>query len=168
MIPREVDFLLIGGGYASVTAAEALRLESSKQSVLILSDEGYAPYHRPSLSKLYLRGTANDQQILIHPENFYREQSIELQLNTRAIAVDSTQQLVTTARDEKIRFGKLLIATGLAPEQLSIPGTSLAGVYSLRRKADCDAIRLSAAKAKQIVVLAACRTFVPIIGWNLR
>jgi len=34
---------------------------------MILSDEEQAPYHRPSLSKHYLRGIVNDAQILFHP-----------------------------------------------------------------------------------------------------
>ncbi len=153
MIQRNVDFLLVGGGVASGTAAETLRLEDAKGSVLIVSDEEQAPFRRPSLSKRYLLGTVDDSQILIHPESFYREQAIDLQLNTRVIAVEPAQQFVTTESGEQIRFGKLLIATGMTPERLSVPGASLAGVHSLRRKVDCDAIRLSAAKGKRVVVL---------------
>jgi NTE family protein len=150
---RDIDFLLIGGGLASVTAAETIRREGGKGSILILSEEEVAPYRRPSLSKRYLLGTVTDAQILIHPESFYHEHAIELQLNARVVAVDPEKQIVAIESGEKIRYGKLLIATGVTPEQLSVPGALLDGVYSLRRKSDCDAIRFSAAKAKKVVVL---------------
>ena len=153
MKARDIDFLLIGGGFASVAAAETLRFEGAQGSILILSDEDQAPYRRPSLSKRYLLGAVDGEQILLHPASFYREHAIELQLNARVVAVDPAQQLVTTASGEQVRYGRLLIATGAAPERLSVPGASLDGVYSLRRKADCDAIRLAAGQAKRAVVL---------------
>jgi NADPH-dependent 2,4-dienoyl-CoA reductase/sulfur reductase-like enzyme/predicted acylesterase/phospholipase RssA len=153
MMPRDIDFLLIGGGLASVTAADTIRLEGGLGSVLILSDEELLPYRRPSLSKRYLLGKINETQISIRPENFYSEHAIELQLNTRVIAVDTTSQLVTTESGEQFKYGKLLIAVGLSPQQLPVPGASLAGIHNLRRKRDCDAIRLSAATAKRAVVI---------------
>jgi len=44
---RAVDFLLVGGGLSSATAAETLRLEGAEGSVVIVSAEHRLPYHRP-------------------------------------------------------------------------------------------------------------------------
>ncbi len=153
MTVSDVDFLMIGGGLASVTAAETFRLEGATESILILSDEEIAPYRRPTLSKRYLHGTIDRTQIYIHPDDFYREHAIELRLNSKVIAVDPTQQFIRIANNERINYKKLLIATGAMPERLSIPGASLAGVHSLRRKIDCDSIKMTAAKSKRVVVL---------------
>lgn len=153
MTRRAVDFLLIGGGLASVTAAEALRLEGATGSIMILSDEEHPPYRRPSLSKRYLLGTVDDAQTLLHSDKFYCDHGITLALNTRVIAVHPAQKVVTIAGGEQLRYRRLLVATGAIPVRLSVPGATLTGVHSLRSKADCNAIRRSAANAKQVVVL---------------
>ena len=64
------DFLLVGGGLASVTAAETLRAGDAAGSVAILSAEQMPPYHRPPLSKEFLLGHEDEARILIHPESF--------------------------------------------------------------------------------------------------
>lgn len=47
----EVDFLLIGGGLASATAAKILREQGAEGAVVILAAESLLPYHRPPLTK---------------------------------------------------------------------------------------------------------------------
>ena len=126
MTVRRVDFLLIGGGLGGATAAETLRLEGATGSILMLSAEELAPYHRPPLSKQFLLGTGTEAQLFIHQESFYRDQAIGLELNTRVIAVDPAGQFVTTDRGEQIGYGRLLVATGMTPIQLSVPGATLA------------------------------------------
>ncbi len=156
MTSRDVDHLLIGGGVASAVAAEVLRLEGAAGSILILSAETLLPYYRPPLSKHFLIGARDETQLLVHPESFYREQKIEIALNTKAIAVDPVGQTVTTAAHEQIHYKNLLIATGASPTRLSVPGAALPGVLYLRTVADSEAIRHEvAAGAKEAVVLGA-------------
>jgi NADPH-dependent 2,4-dienoyl-CoA reductase/sulfur reductase-like enzyme len=49
-----VEFLLIGGGLASATAAETLRAAGAEGRIAILCAEKTLPYHRPPLSKGFL------------------------------------------------------------------------------------------------------------------
>ncbi len=156
MTSRNIDHLLIGGGVASAVAAEVLRLEGAAGSILILSAESLLPYYRPPLSKQFLIGKRDETQLLVHPESFYREQKIEVALNTKVVAVDPVGQMVTTAAHEQIHYESLLIATGASPTRLSVPGATLPGVLYLRTAADSEAIRREvAAGAKQAVVLGA-------------
>lgn len=150
---RQIDFLLIGGGLANAKAAETLRREGAEGSILMLSAESTLPYHRPNLSKRYLLGQIAAAEMLVHTEQFYRDQDIEVALNTEATAIDTTCQEVQTATGNRLHYGKLLIATGAAPRTLVVPGPSLLGVHMLRFRSDCDAIRHSATKAKHAVVI---------------
>ena len=150
---RHIDFLLIGGGLASATAAETLRAEGTSGSILIASAEDVPPYHRPPLSKRGLVGSEEGLLSFIHPEGFYQEHNVELRLNTRVLAVDTVHQTVTLAADEKIGYGQLLIATGAKARSLSVPGMSLGGVHTLRNKTDASAIKREADHAKRAVVL---------------
>jgi len=150
---RHVDFLLVGGGLASAVAAQTLRAEGATGSIVILSAEDVLPYHHPPLSKHLLTGTEGEARIFVHPESFYGEHRIELALGARVVGVYAAKQTVTTARGEEIGYGQLLIATGATPKPLEVPGASLPGVFSLRRKTDADAIRAAITQAKHAVVL---------------
>ena len=150
---RSVDFLLIGGGLASVTAAKTLRAEGAEGSILLLSAERSLPYHRPPLSKRFLAGAQTADHILIEHESFYRQRSVELALGTRAIGVVPADHLVRTDAGDEIRYGKLLIATGGSANRLDVPGASLAGIYPLRTLEDANAIRIDAAAGKRAVVV---------------
>lgn len=155
MTSRAIDFLIIGGGLAAATAAETLRDEGASGSILILAAEDFPPYHRPPLSKEYLGRTQEETQLLVHPPEFYSAQNIELQLGTRAVAVEPERHCVRTAAGEEITYSRLLIATGMEAKRLAVPGADLAGVHYLRSKADSEAIRLAASEAKSVVVAGA-------------
>ncbi|XP_055312517.1 apoptosis-inducing factor 1, mitochondrial-like [Sitodiplosis mosellana] len=50
-IPKDVPYLLIGGGTASFAAFRAIKSHDPKAKVMVLSDEIETPYMRPPLSK---------------------------------------------------------------------------------------------------------------------
>lgn len=150
---RHIDFLLVGGGVASAVAAETLRAEGAAGSILILSQEDVPPYHRPPLSKRMLLDVGIEHEIFVHPESFYREKAIDLQLNARVASVDPGSHSITTAAGEQIEYGQLLIATGAVPKPLLIPGADLAGIQTVRQKADAEAVRRAAAQSRRAVVL---------------
>src|SRR5579883_3011947 len=93
---QHADFLIIGGGLASASAAEALRVAKAAGSIVMLCAEALPPYHRPPLSKGYLTGDRDKTRLFVHPESFYRERGIELRLSTSALGVDAAKQIVTT------------------------------------------------------------------------
>ena len=95
---KHFDFLLLGGGPASVSAAETLRAEGAKGSILLVSNEVYAPYGHTYLSKQFLFGALPKEKLLIHNEAYYQEQAIDVILDVSAIAVDTANRLVRVAR----------------------------------------------------------------------
>jgi NTE family protein len=147
------DFLLLGGGQACVSAAETLRTEGTKGSILLLSDEFCVPYGHSYLSKQFLMGAMPEEKLAINSEAYYREHEIELMLGVAAVAIDTTHRLVRTDRAGDINFDKLLIATGTKPVRLAIPGSGLSGVHNLHTLADAEAVRQAARNAKRVVVL---------------
>jgi NADPH-dependent 2,4-dienoyl-CoA reductase/sulfur reductase-like enzyme/predicted acylesterase/phospholipase RssA len=152
---RHSDFVLIGGGLASATAAETLRREEAKGSVLLLSDEDRPPYQRLPLSKQFLLTVQPRNAPAILPTDFYRQHDIELILGARVIGVDPQAQTVRTASAETFHYDKLLIATGAHPKRLDVPGASLSGIHTLRTEEDAEAIRRSADGARRAVIVGA-------------
>lgn len=156
MTTQEIDYLLLGGGAASAIAATTLRLEHAAGSILILSADNHPPYLRPALSKQLLLGISSEEQILLHPESFYHEQDIGLALQSPVSSVDPAARLVTTTKGERYRYGQLLIATGVRPKRLALPGADLPGVHYLRSIDDCKLLRREVeAGARRAVVLGA-------------
>ena len=152
---RHIDYLLIGGGLASATAAEALREGGATGSILILSDENVLPYNKPPLSKQMLRGTLARDKLFLLDQRECREKRIEVSLGSRVVSIDPHKHTAVAKRIGHIEFGQALIATGASAIRLQVPGADLAGVYHLRSLDDAENIRNAAARAKRAVVIGA-------------
>ena len=150
---KHVDFLLIGGGLASATAAETLRKEGAEGKITIISAENFLPYHRPPLSKSFLLEVQEEDRILVNKEDFYHENRIDVILNTKALRVHPQRKTVETDSAGEFHFSKLLIATGCCLKKLSVPGADLSGIYYLRTIASAKALRQAMEKAKKAVVI---------------
>ncbi|APW39638.1 hypothetical protein RD110_22525 [Rhodoferax koreense] len=152
---RDCDFVLIGGGLASATAAETLRAEGATGTIAMVCAEPIAPYHRPALSKrLLLSAEARPPQPVLRPE-VYERLEVELLLGTRAVHVDAAARQVRLDRGPPLRYGRLLVATGAHAVRLAVPGADLPGVYCLRHAGDAAAIHAAAARARRVVVIGA-------------
>jgi NTE family protein len=150
-----IDFLLIGGGLASATAAETLRNEGAKGKITIISAENSLPYHRPPLSKNFLLKNQKAETILIRRENFYIRNKIEILLGTRALSINTASKIVETDNAGNIKFNKLLIATGSCLTRLTVPGHNLKGIYYLRTIKDAEKLKVGMADAKKALVIGA-------------
>jgi 3-phenylpropionate/trans-cinnamate dioxygenase ferredoxin reductase subunit len=156
---RSVDYLIIGGGLAGATAAEAIRQRDPSGTILIVSDDAYLPYHRPPLSKEYLRGeiaaegTYGNGGVFVQLPEWYDEQQVEVVREEWAASLDTTAHVVRLDSGATIHFGALLLATGARPRTLDVPGSDLPGVHTLRTLAHADAIREELAPGQQVVVI---------------
>ncbi|MGZ8230700.1 MAG: FAD-dependent oxidoreductase [Burkholderiales bacterium] len=139
-----VDFLLLGGGLASATAAETLRVEGADGSIVIVSAEDHPPYHRPPLFAGLIKGGATLEPLPVLKEEDYARRSIELLRGVRAIGVDAKERLVQTDKAGTLAYRKLLIATGASPAHLQLPGANLGGIHYLRTADDARAIHHAA------------------------
>jgi nitrite reductase/ring-hydroxylating ferredoxin subunit len=89
--------VIVGGGAAGFAAAEMLRREGFAGSVTLLSSDDAAPYDRPNWSKDYLAGNAPEDWMSLRPADFYKEQSIDLQLRVEVAGVDPKARQVSVA-----------------------------------------------------------------------
>ena len=135
---RSVDVLLIGGGVASVRCARALRRHGFAGSVLLVGDEGRAPYNRPPLSKELLRDDLPDDLLAAEPDSWYARHAVELRTDAPVAAIDGDARRATFADGERVGFERCLVATGAGLRNLQAPG---GGDALMLRTAD-DARRL--------------------------
>ena len=144
--------VIIGAGHAGVQAAASLREEGFAGPVTLVGDENELPYHKPPLSKAFLKDAQTKPQVL-RAEAFYTGADIGLRFGAKVAAIDTTARQLTFEGGAKLGFDRLILATGSRPRALPLAGADLAGVFSLRTVADARAIRDHAAQAENVVVL---------------
>jgi 3-phenylpropionate/trans-cinnamate dioxygenase ferredoxin reductase subunit len=133
-------FVIVGASLAGAKAAETLRHEGFAGRLVLVGAEDRRPYERPSLSKDYLRGEAVDP-VYVHGEAFYAEHDIELLLGRTAVDMNPSLKEVALDDGARLRYDRLLLATGAEPRRLTIPRSELDGVLYLRSLQDSDALR---------------------------
>ncbi|ABK52576.1 FAD-dependent pyridine nucleotide-disulfide oxidoreductase [Acidothermus cellulolyticus 11B] len=149
----EQTFVVVGASLAGAKAAEALRSGGFDGRILLIGDDPERPYERPPLSKGFLLGKEPKEKAYVHPENFYAEQNIELRTSTSVTAVHRDRHEVELAGGERIRYDKLLLATGAAPIRPRLPGADLPGVLYLRTMADSVALRAALERGGRVVIV---------------
>src|SRR5213080_227130 len=147
--------LIVGGGAAGFAAAEMLRRQEYRGSIVMLSNEAAAPVDRPNLSKDYLAGSAPEDWVPLRSEEFDSEAKIDLRLKTEVTSIDTNARHVVTSGGETIPYDRLLLATGAEPVRLPIPGADQPHVHVLRSLADSRAIIALADGARRAVVIGA-------------
>jgi 3-phenylpropionate/trans-cinnamate dioxygenase ferredoxin reductase subunit len=147
--------VIVGASLTGAKAAETLREEGFDGRVVLIGAENERPYERPPLSKDYLRGEVGREKVYVHEEGFYAEHHIELRLGRMAVSLDTSNRELELHDGERLRYDRLLIATGAEPRRLSIPGADLDGVFYLRSVQDSDALRERLDRGGSVVVVGA-------------
>ncbi len=150
---RAFDVVIVGAGHAGAQAAIALRQNKFEGSIALIGDEPELPYERPPLSKDYLAGEKTFDRILIRPRQFWAERAVEMLLATCVTSVDPLAHRVTTSAGATIGYRQLIWATGGAPRRLECDGAGLAGVHSVRTRADVDRMIAELDGVEQAVVI---------------
>lgn len=147
--------VVVGGGAAGFAAAEMLRRQEYRGSIVMLSNDSAPPVDRPNLSKDHLAGNAPEDWLPLRPDSFYAEAEIELRLKTDVTSIDTKARNVIIAGGETIAYDRLLLATGAEPVRLPIPGADQPHVHVLRTLADCRSIIESTKGARRAIVIGA-------------
>jgi NAD(P)H-nitrite reductase large subunit len=132
-----MNYLILGGGPAGLSAATALRHIDQKCRVRILTREKRYPYARIALP--YLVANAVEEELLFLPV----PPEVEVVLGEEAAEIDSGKREVHAASGKIYPYDKLLIATGACPLKPKIPGVQLPFVRTIREFPDAQAIRKS-------------------------
>lgn len=143
-LPKEVPYLLVGGGTASFSAFRAIKSHDPKAKVLVISNEFERPYMRPPLSKeLWYHAEKNivpadfkfkqwngaERSLFYEPAEFYIEPTKLMQNENGGVAVaqgytvkkvDVCERKVILTDGAEITYGECLLATGCVPKNLDV------------------------------------------------
>lgn len=145
---RPASVVIVGEAIAGLSAARELRRRGYDGTVTMVGEEPEGAYARPPLSKDVLRDAAAEANLA------YPHADLDLQhIRSRAVGLDTTARVVTTADGRAVAYGALLVATGASARRLAAPGQR--GERVLRTLADARAIRDGISRARTVLVVGA-------------
>jgi 3-phenylpropionate/trans-cinnamate dioxygenase ferredoxin reductase subunit len=153
MVSTSFDIAIVGSGHAGVRAAVALREFGFTGRIGLIGAEDELPYERPPLSKGYLAGDQPLDRILLRPARFWDAQRIERVSGCRITAIDPGGHRISAEGGPTFGYRKLIWAAGGNARRLSCTGGDLAGVHTVRSRADVDAMRRELATTERAIVI---------------
>ena len=144
--------LIVGGGHAGANTAFALRKDGFDGEIIIISDEGYLPYHRPPLSKDFLKQNLAIEKMSFKSADFYEEQKISINLDTQINSIDLTSNHAIT-EDASFNFDYLVFATGASPRLLPMENADSKNLFYLRQITDVLSMHKQITPHKEIVLI---------------
>ncbi|MDD4308719.1 MAG: FAD-dependent oxidoreductase [Thermoplasmata archaeon] len=126
----ENTIIIIGGGIAGVTAAEAARGVSNEARIVLIHDEPGLPYNRLNLTRL-IAGDVEPDKLEINSPGWYQENRIE-HMHARVERIIPGEKKIGLSTGVEMVFDRLVIASGANPFVPPIPGADLKNVFTLR------------------------------------
>ncbi|HEY7222754.1 MAG TPA: FAD-dependent oxidoreductase [Micromonosporaceae bacterium] len=148
--------VVVGAGVAGVSTAAALR-QRGFDGEITLVDEGPFPYDRPPLSKEYLAGRRDADQIALQPSSWYDEQGVGLLAGTPVVRLDAGAAALVLGDGSDVPADRVVLATGGSAIRPAIPGLDGEpdGVTTLRTIDDADRLRAALVPGARILVVGA-------------
>lgn len=108
-----MKYLIIGASAAGLAAAESIRKYDTDGSVIILTEEDYLPYSRPSIS-YYLKGKVKESNMALRKPAFYKQNNIDVVTGAKVTSIDRQSKTVKAGR-KTYSYDRLCLATGSVP-----------------------------------------------------
>lgn len=144
--------IIIGNSAAGIAAADSLRAAAPEAEITLVAEEEGPAYSRV-LTSYYLSGQVPRERLFLVDEAFYGAREVETRFGRRVVGLSAADNALTLDDGTRLGFDRLLIATGAVPQRLAVPGADGKGGYTLRTRADAEAIREQAQGAKRAVVV---------------
>ncbi|ROS76088.1 NAD/ferredoxin-dependent reductase-like protein [Curtobacterium sp. PhB130] len=133
--------LIVGASAAGIAVAEGLRRRGHSGPLTLLDNEQHTPYDRPPLSKQYLSGHWDLEQVMLRPQRSLDGLGAVFRLGHSASGLDVARRTVSVG-NEAIAADNIVIATGVRARQLPLQH-DLLGVHVLRSLDDARELRES-------------------------
>lgn len=146
-------YVILGGGPAALSAADAIRKRDQTGRVLMLSAEEQLPFNRPMLTKNMATAALLPEKLAVKDPGWYAENNIEVRLGCRVSSLDLEHKKLVTAAGETLCYDKLIYALGAECSIPAIEGREKRGVYSIRSQSDVKAIWDDVTAARNVAVI---------------
>jgi 3-phenylpropionate/trans-cinnamate dioxygenase ferredoxin reductase component len=147
---------VVGASLAGLRTAEQLRAAGYAGALRVIGDEPHPPYNRPPLSKEVLADPGDSDPARLHGMVALRRRAsvadVDFLLGTRVESTDLDSRKLLLADGRHLAFDGLVVATGLRPRRLTVPGPDR-GRFTLRTLDDVLALRAELPATRRVVVV---------------
>ncbi|WP_432671191.1 NAD(P)/FAD-dependent oxidoreductase [Flavobacterium sp. SM2513] len=142
--------VIIGNGIAGVTLARHIRKKSEVKITIISSESPYF-FSRTALMYVFM-GHMKFEHTQPYENDFWKKNNIDLvQALVTKVAPETKEIVLSTG--ERIKYNKLVLATGSKPNNFGWPGSDAKGVTGLYHKQDLEALEEWAPQTKRAVIV---------------
>lgn len=150
--------LIVGACQAGVQLAATLRDLGDSGAIVMVGEEAHRPYQRPPLSKGWLKGELEPDDVILRTRSWFDDRDIQLIAGDRVVTIhrdDTGAGVAHTLGGRRIPFTRLALTTGASVRRLTLPGTDYRGVHYLRDADDAIALgpALAEPSAERVVVI---------------
>lgn len=147
-------YLIIGQGAAGTAAARRLRELDQTVAITVVTDEVYSYYSRVDLPGI-VAGKLDPQSATLLTDQDFAQQQIFCRSGVNVSRILPAERAVELSSGERLRYDRLLLATGSRPIVPPIPGVELSGVHTLWTMADALGLQTATSRAERAIVIGA-------------
>lgn len=151
-MPVPGRLLVVGASLAANRLLRTLRRKGFDGPVTLVGAESRLPYDRPPLSKQFLAGSLEVDDVALGPDDLYDD--VDLRLGVAATRLLRAEGRVELADGTTLAADHVVIATGASPRRLP-DQPELEGLFLLRTLDDATALRAALGAARRLVVVGA-------------
>ena len=150
-MPAPDRLVVVGASLAANRLLRTLRRKGWKGTPVLVGAEPHLPYDRPPLSKQFLQGTTDRDDLDLGPDDLY--EGAELHLGTAATRLVPRECRVELDDGTSVVGDDVVVATGATPRRL--PDQPVDGMAVLRTVDDAVHLRGLLASADRVAVVGA-------------
>jgi ferredoxin-nitrite reductase len=143
--------LIVGGGIAGHTAAQAAREADPQARITLVTDEAHSFYSRLNLTR-FLAQEIEREALFEYAADWYRERGIDLLTQTRVIGLDPPHKTALLAEGRELEYDACVLAHGSAaatpPFHRELPG-----VFLLRTLTDVEGMLGALQPERRVAVI---------------
>ncbi|WP_327098185.1 FAD-dependent oxidoreductase [Nocardia vinacea] len=151
--PAVQRVVVVGAGHAGVEVAAALRTGGHVGPLTIIGDEPVPPYQRPPLSKEFLSPATESAVLPLRTPKYFADRGIEVRSGVTATALNRRSRSVQLSDGNELPYNTVVLATGAANRTVSVSGTDLAGIHTLRTQAEAVVLRSSLRRGESMLIV---------------
>ncbi|RJT83260.1 NAD(P)/FAD-dependent oxidoreductase [Arthrobacter cheniae] len=143
---------IVGASLAGLSAARAARAQGFSGRLVLIGDEPHRPYDRPPLSKDFLLGRVQAEDILLESDS--EELRAEWMLGSAAVFLDVSSRTIALDDGRTVQADGIVIATGARARTLpALVGSG--NVHTLRTLTDAENLASALVSGNRMAVIGA-------------
>lgn len=152
-----MNIVIIGGGASGLTTASNIRKYDDESQIIVFTTQKNVAYSPCAIPYVIGGHIDSFDEIIMHKPGEYMRKNIRVMTETTVTNIDNDETEITyttrNGNEEKIKYDKLVIATGGKPLIPPIPGKDLEGVFKVRTVEDGEKIQAYAKKCKRVILV---------------